>query len=318
MSLAKKKELLGKDPIMYSILFSDAKSMLDLVKGDSYYNIITGKYVTSDEKGICVYDNIPFEVADLLSSFGYSDWCYLLNEDSATVYSYDNALAWCEKNNDMGWIEVEKYLENCSTEVNLFEYEIRYLIDNQYHVNHFRANTAEKAKEKLLSRIDTAKEYEILSVEKMGIIKELQTKIMFIPSNDDITTVLWNTGNGYVISFALTGQGDNINYKKLTGIVKVFPETSLDTSISEMTAGEIISSMNESEKNSLYHMLWSDRVYNDVETRLDDREISLDEDEKEAFIMEVVNRYVYNVDYDCNLSYWDNIDNLINEELEGE
>ena len=85
-----------------------------------------------------------------------------------------------------------------------------------------------------------------------------------------------------------------------------------------MTAGEIISSMDESEKDSLYRILWSDRVYEDVEWQLDERKISLDEDEKEAFIMEVVDRYVYNGDYDCNLSYWDNIDNLINEELEGE
>ena len=36
-------------------------------------------------------------------------------------------------------------------------------------------------------------------------------------------------------------------------------------------------------------------------------------EEEDALCEDVVNAYVYNRDYDCNLSYWDNIDNLIKE-----
>ena len=89
--------------------------------------------------------------------------------------------------------------------------------------------------------------------------------------------------------------------------------------ISAMTAGEIISSMNPAEQDNLYRMLWSKHVYRDVMISLADNfpelNAKLDEDidEKDAFVMEIVNAFVYNSDYDCNLSYWDNINNLISE-----
>jgi hypothetical protein len=89
----------------------------------------------------------------------------------------------------------------------------------------------------------------------------------------------------------------------------------------EMTAGEIIAQMNPCEKDALYRALWSDFVQVDVEAHLAsdfpdfNAVLNDDTDEKDAFIMEVVNDYVYNGKYDCNLSYWDNISNLIQSHM---
>ena len=67
------------------------------------------------------------------------------------------------------------------------------------------------------------------------------------------------------------------------------------------------------QKDYIYRMAWFEHVYEDVKGRLLDLDIA---DEDDAFKNTVAHRYVYEGDYDCNLSYWDNIDNLINECIE--
>lgn len=85
------------------------------------------------------------------------------------------------------------------------------------------------------------------------------------------------------------------------------------------TLKHIVDGLDAVEKDDLYRYLWSDHVREDVESRLDsdyeDRILNAsgetDEERLEAVIKNVVERYVYDGDYDCNLSYWENIDNLI-------
>jgi DNA topoisomerase IA len=88
----------------------------------------------------------------------------------------------------------------------------------------------------------------------------------------------------------------------------------VDFAIAKLTPSEIYEKMKEADKDALYHMLRSDYVRKDVKTYCEDMDILLNEDG----IEEVVNRYVYNGDYDCNQSYWDNIDNLAKETYENE
>ena len=66
--------------------------------------------------------------------------------------------------------------------------------------------------------------------------------------------------------------------------------------------------------DSIYRELWSAHVKEDFEVRIEERfndyfDIT-DED-----INKMVNLYVYDGRYDCEQSYWDNIDNLINQIL---
>lgn len=91
-------------------------------------------------------------------------------------------------------------------------------------------------------------------------------------------------------------------------------EEEKSSSIENMTSSEIFTALSETQKDELYRMLWSDHVYEDVKARLSENpDLALDEEEEEALCEDIVNAYVYNGDYDCNLSYWDNIDNLIQE-----
>lgn len=90
------------------------------------------------------------------------------------------------------------------------------------------------------------------------------------------------------------------------------------------TLKHIVDGLDAIEKDDLYRYLWSEHVREDVESRLssDYEEMMLtasgetDEDRLKAVIENVVERYVYDGDYDCNLSYWENIDNLIEEAME--
>lgn len=81
----------------------------------------------------------------------------------------------------------------------------------------------------------------------------------------------------------------------------------------EMSLSELVAELTDVQKDELYRMLWSDRVREDVEAAMEDYSGSLpeNEDEKEALVESVVNAYVYDGRYDCNLSYWDNINNII-------
>lgn len=83
--------------------------------------------------------------------------------------------------------------------------------------------------------------------------------------------------------------------------------------VSEMKSSELFSEMTETQKDAIYRMVWSEHVRNDVLSVMDEYEGKIPEDEKQRdeLVDYVVNAYVYNGKYDCNLSYWDNLKNLL-------
>ena len=80
--------------------------------------------------------------------------------------------------------------------------------------------------------------------------------------------------------------------------------------ISEMASSELFTEMTERQKDEIYRMVWYWHVADDVEQYLNG---TLDEEETEFIVEDVANAFVYDGDYDCNKSYWDNIDTLIRE-----
>lgn len=84
-------------------------------------------------------------------------------------------------------------------------------------------------------------------------------------------------------------------------------------SITEETAEKLLNSISSEKKDMLYRILWSQYVYNDFLKRLEDREVDMNHEDCLNKIKDCVYRYVYCGDYDCTLSYWDNIDNIIND-----
>lgn len=69
----------------------------------------------------------------------------------------------------------------------------------------------------------------------------------------------------------------------------------------------LLNSLSAAERDAMYRILWLEYVKADVASRAEDIEEELDEEDCEV----VANWFVYECDYDCNQSYWDNIDNLI-------
>lgn len=78
---------------------------------------------------------------------------------------------------------------------------------------------------------------------------------------------------------------------------------------------DILKTLSTAEKDQLYRFLWSEHVEEDVRSRLEDNPVEdMFEEDIESLVSNVTERYVYEGRYDCNLSYWDNIQNLIDEE----
>lgn len=83
--------------------------------------------------------------------------------------------------------------------------------------------------------------------------------------------------------------------------------------IDEMTSSEIFTALTEQQKDDIYRMVWFSHVIEDAKGYMRDfyAEEELPADEIDAIAESVANAYVYNGDYDCTFSYWDNIEKLI-------
>ena len=103
----------------------------------------------------------------------------------------------------------------------------------------------------------------------------------------------------------------NYNNHQTIGIAEL--KDILTTTPSCHNIEKIYASLDATEKDALYRKLWSDYVRSDVETNIayEGKELN------EAGIENVVNRYVYQGDYDCE-PYWDDINRLVNEAYEKE
>ena len=88
--------------------------------------------------------------------------------------------------------------------------------------------------------------------------------------------------------------------------------------IQQMSSEDLFDCMTEKQRDDIYRMVWYNYTYDDVEGFLEDYDaydIPATQEEVDEFIGDVANAYVYNGDYDCNLSYWDNIKNLVDERI---
>lgn len=68
------------------------------------------------------------------------------------------------------------------------------------------------------------------------------------------------------------------------------------------------------EEDAIYRMVWKRHVAEDVRVFAEDNGKVVTPE----IVDTVAQRYVYEGDYDCNLSYWQNIENLLTEVIEQE
>ena len=83
---------------------------------------------------------------------------------------------------------------------------------------------------------------------------------------------------------------------------------------------EIIKELSEEDKDILYRVFWQEKIAEDISAYIEDWEI-LDIDEKPINSKKlnlIISSASYNYtqgDYDCNISYWDNIENVVSKEI---
>ena len=82
-------------------------------------------------------------------------------------------------------------------------------------------------------------------------------------------------------------------------------------------AQNLIDKMESDVKDSVYRLLWQEHVKEDVATQFeeDKRFENMSEENMDALADQCSYRYCFEGDYDCNLDYWSNIQNLIDEEI---
>ena len=76
-----------------------------------------------------------------------------------------------------------------------------------------------------------------------------------------------------------------------------------------------LDTLSVSDKDQLYRYLWAEYVEEDVTYQLMENGPCLSKKDRKKIVASVTRKYVYDGKYDCNLSYWDNIHNLIELEI---
>ena len=79
---------------------------------------------------------------------------------------------------------------------------------------------------------------------------------------------------------------------------------------------ELLTKLNYSTSNYIYRRLWANHVKEDIVSRIKDNFSWLKYSDKD--IEECAKRYAFESDYDCNCTYWTNIDAVIYDHFEGQ
>ena len=84
-------------------------------------------------------------------------------------------------------------------------------------------------------------------------------------------------------------------------------------------AEKIIEGMEPEVKDAVYRLIWKEHVIKDVKKQFeqDERFEHMSEENRDDLASQCAERYCMQGDYDCNLDYWTNIQNLIDDEISG-
>ena len=82
--------------------------------------------------------------------------------------------------------------------------------------------------------------------------------------------------------------------------------------VEEMSSSELFTEMTDRQRDEIFRMVWFGNVEDDVRTYINDfYEDTFSEEDIEGIEECVANDIVYNGRLDCCISYWDNIEKLI-------
>ena len=94
--------------------------------------------------------------------------------------------------------------------------------------------------------------------------------------------------------------------------------TDIATAINALTKDDLeklAENLDFKTSDDLYRILHMPYVKEDIKHMLNELEIDTSAYNLECLIDDCASRYVYDGDYDCNLSYWQNLENIIRNEI---
>ena len=101
-----------------------------------------------------------------------------------------------------------------------------------------------------------------------------------------------------------TWRGWKILRKKIENFRKINAYLT-DSDVSESKINEL----SAIEKDKIYRMVWAEHVTDDILSHAEDMGVEISKEDAEI----LAESYVCDGEYDCNLSYWDNIENLMED-----
>lgn len=198
------------------------------------------------------------------------------------------------------------------------DYEYAYLFKNGkwyvYRGGKFQLLSTVLTKKKIKFKSDTP-------VEKP--IKKCETDI--VPSDTkhvfEVTCIqdyiedgecYWSEGNKYIcktndfITFEINTNLDTVGLVGKNYLCDNFDEY-FETSFRITELPCPAKWLSEKLRDEIYRDVWKEHVKEDILTHAEDIDEDIDDEDAEM----LAERYVYEGDYDCNLDYWANIENLI-------
>ena len=134
--------------------------------------------------------------------------------------------------------------------------------------------------------------------EEIGITKELISEIMvvYLEEND--------FAKARSIFAARNMERLEDTKKKIENFRKINAYLT-DSDVSESKINEL----SAIEKDKIYRMVWAEHVTDDILSHAEDIGVEISKEDAEI----LAENYVCDGEYDCNLSYWDNIENLMED-----
>lgn len=101
---------------------------------------------------------------------------------------------------------------------------------------------------------------------------------------------------------------DDARKVKVSDFTKLIDESGIDCSYEVTVSSDKINALSPDEKDQVYRQVKAKYLKEDIVSRSEEIGKELSEEEIDS----ITDLYVNHGKYDCNISYWDNIDNLIN------
>lgn len=134
--------------------------------------------------------------------------------------------------------------------------------------------------------------------EEIGLTKELISEIMVVYLEENDFAKAKSIFAAHNMERLKDAKKKIENFRKINAYLT-------DSDVSESKINEL----SAVEKDKIYRMVWAEHVTDDILSHAEDIGVEISKEDAET----LAESYVCDGEYDCNLSYWDNIENLMED-----